>query len=375
VQKSFVNEDEYKNGFSPIDLFNVNVMGFQTHRDFFAVDFDKSVIIKRIEDLLNDKISNEEIKNIYFLTETNSWKLSKTRAAIKADNNWKTKIVPCGYRPFDTRYCFYSQYIVDRPRKEILENILNKDNYILGIGRQGSAVGGMDWCLAYVSKHPVDANIYRRGGINLFPLYLYPDENSFDKDEKRRPNLNSSIVQEVANKTGLIFMEEKDGTENSFAPVDLLDYIYAVLYSNNYRRKYAEYLKIDFPRMPYPESAEQFQKLASIGSLLRNLHLMEDVNPAMDTADFPVPGTNEIEALNYKEGKVYVNKQQYFENVPLETWGYYIGGYQPAQKWLKDRKGRVLSFEDIEHYQKIITVLKMTIDLQAQIDEISLFQE
>jgi hypothetical protein len=88
----------------------------------------------------------------------------------------------------------------------------------------------------------------------------------------------------------------------------------------------------------------------------------------MDTADFPVPGTNEIETLNYKEGKVYVNKQQYFENVPLETWGYYIGGYQPAQKWLKDRKGRVLSFEDIEHYQKIITVLKMTIDLQAQID-------
>jgi predicted helicase len=370
VQKSFVNEDEYKNWFSPVDLFGVNVMGFQTHRDFFAIDFDKSVVIKRIEDLLDDKISDDEIKNTYSLVESDSWKLSKARAAIQADKNWKNKIVPCDYRPFDTRYCFYSQYIVDRPRKEILQNVLNMDNYILGIGRQGSAVGGMDWCLAYVSKYPVDANIYRRGGINLFPLYLYPDKNSFDKDEKRRPNLNPSIVQEIAARTGLIFTKEKDDTENTFAPIDLLDYIYAVLYSNNYRATYREFLKIDFPRIPYPENAEQFQKLASIGSLLRNLHLMENVSPAMDTADFPVAGTNKIEAVNYKAEKVYVNKHQYFQNISPEIWGYYIGGYQPAEKWLKDRKGRVLSFEDIEHYQKIITVLRTTIELQAQIDEV-----
>jgi predicted helicase len=345
-------------------------MGFQTHRDFFAIDFDKSVIIKRIEDLLDDKISNEEIKSTYFLTETNSWNLSKIRTAIKVDKKWKTKIVPCVYRPFDTRHCFYSQFIVDRPRKELLQNVLNKDNYILGVGRQGSVVGGMDWCLAYVSKYPVDANIFRRGGINLFPLYLYPDENSFDKDEKRRPNLNPSIVQEIADKIGLIFIDEKDDTENTFAPIDLLDYIYAVLYSNNYRTKYRGFLKIDFPRIPYPENVEQFQKLASLGSLLRSLHLLENISPALTIADFPVPGTNEIETIKYKEGKIYINKQQYFENVSLETWGYYIGGYQPAQKWLKDHKGRVLSFEDIEHYQKIITVLKRTMELQVQIDEV-----
>jgi predicted helicase len=116
----------------------------------------------------------------------------------------------------------------------------------------------------------------------------------------------------------LIFTEEKDNTDNSFAPIDLLDYIYAVLYSNNYRVKYAEYLKIDFPRIPYPENADQFQKLAFIGSLLRNFHLMENVSPAMDIADFPVAGTNEIETVNYKENKVYVNKHQYFKNVPRE---------------------------------------------------------
>jgi predicted helicase len=146
--------------------------------------------------------------------------------------------------------------------------------------------------------------------------------------------------------------------------------MYAVLYSNNYRAKYREFLKIDFPRVPYPENAEQFHQLAAIGSLLRGLHVMENVSPAPDTADFPVAGTNEVETVNYKAQNVYVNKLQYFENVPLEAWEYYIGGYQPAQKWLKDRKGRVLSFEDIEHYQKIITVLKMTRELQAQIDAI-----
>jgi predicted helicase len=370
VKKCFTNEDEYKNWFGPVDLFNVNVMGFQTHRDFFAIDFDKSAIKERTEDFRNEKMSDEEIRLKYELSDNRDWKLTTARFSIKKDNRWKDKIIECEYRPFDRRYCYFSYVTMDYPRKELLQNILNKDNYLLGIGRQGSAVGGMGWCLAYVSKYPVDANIYRRGGINLFPLYLYPDENSLDKSEKRRPNLNPSIIQEIADKTGLAFTEEKDNTENAFAPIDLLDYIYAVLYSNNYRTKYKEFLKIDFPRIPYPENAEQFQKLISIGSLLRNLHLMENVSPAMDTADFPVAGTNEIETINYRTEKVYVNKHQYFQNISPEIWGYYIGGYQPAEKWLKDRKGRVLSFEDIEHYQKIITVLKMTIELQAQIDEI-----
>jgi predicted helicase len=179
----------------------------------------------------------------------------------------------------------------------------------------------------------------------IFPLYLYP----FDDSNERTPNLNKDIVSTFAEKTGLAFTAEKQNAENTFAPIDILDYIYAVLYSNNYRTKYKEFLKIDFPRMPYPKNAEKFQKLAVIGSMLRNLHLLENVSPAMDIAGFPIAGTNEVEAVKYKEGKVYINKTQYFDSIPLETWEYYIGGYKPAEKWLKDRKGRVLSFDDIEH--------------------------
>jgi predicted helicase len=189
-----------------------------------------------------------------------------------------------------------------------------------------------------------------------------------DEIEKRRPNLNDEIVQIIAQNTGLQFTNEKTEDDKTFAPIDLLDYIYAVLHSPAYRTKYKELLKIDFPRIPYSESAEQFCRLAAIGSVLRKLHLMENVSPAYDKATFPIAGSNEIATLKYEKGKVFINKTQYFDKVPLEAWDFYIGGYQPAQKWLKDRKGRTLVFDEIEHYRKIITVLALTLDLQKQID-------
>jgi predicted helicase len=246
-----------------------------------------------------------------------------------------------------------------------MRHFINHENAGLVAARQ---FGGKNHFIAFITRTLIEISSQPFAPYTVFPLYLYPDENSFDKDEPRRPNLNIDIVKEIARKTGLAFTAEKQDDAAAFAPIDLLDYIYAVLYSNSYRAKYREFLKIDFPRVPCPENAERFQKLIFIGSMLRGLHLMENVSPAMGIADFPVTGTNKIETLNYKEKNVYVNKQQYFANVPLEAWEYYIGGYQPAQKWLKDRKGRVLSFDDIEHYQKIITVLKMTMELQAQID-------
>jgi predicted helicase len=224
--------------------------------------------------------------------------------------------------------------------------------------------------LIFITSQLTDNNVYYRGGGVVCPLFLYPDKNVLDATEKRHPNLNTAIVQTIAEKIKLQFTHEKEDTENTFAPIDLLDYIYAVLYSNNYRIKYAEYLKIDFPRIPYPQNAEQFYELSAIGSILRNLHLMENVSPALDLADFPVIDSNEIETLHYKDRKVFINKTQYFSDVPLEAWEYYIGGYQPAQKWLKDRKGRVLTFDDIEHYRKIIFVLITTIKIQRQIDEV-----
>ena len=121
--------------------------------------------------------------------------------------------------------------------------------------------------------------------------------------------------------------------------------------------------------MPYPENAERFGALAALGGKLRRLHLMDGVEPQEDMANFPITGSNEVETPKYVDNKVFINDTQYFEHVPPEAWNFYIGGYQPAQKWLKDRKGRTLGYEDIRHYQRIVRVLKETGDVMREVDE------
>jgi predicted helicase len=147
-----------------------------------------------------------------------------------------------------------------------------------------------------------------------------------------------------------------------------LDYIYAVLHSPTYREQYKEFLKIDFPRVPYPDDVKTFWKLVKLGGKLRQLHLMEGVEPQQGLADYNVAGSNVVEKQEYTNGKVYINDMQFFDHVPAEVWNFYIGGYQPAQKWLKDRKGKMLNFNDIQHYRKIVSVLKETIDVMHEVD-------
>src|SRR5690606_2596089 len=171
--------------------------------------------------------------------------------------------------------------------------------------------------------------------------------------------------------------------ENTFAPIDILDYIYAVLHSPSYREKYKEFLKIDFPRVPYPTDASVFWQLVALGSQLRKIHLLESPKVEQYITTYPEGGDNIITRKLSKNspgfvpndndpatGRVWINDQQYFDKVPLVAWEFYIGGYQPAQKWLKDRVGRELSFEDILHYQKIIVALTETERLMGEVDEV-----
>jgi very-short-patch-repair endonuclease len=167
--------------------------------------------------------------------------------------------------------------------------------------------------------------------------------------------------------------------EGELCPEQIFDYVYAVLHSPSYREKYKEFLKIDFPRIPYPKNAEQFEKLVAFGERLRHLHLMEFppllwIGAGGEVANFPKSGNNRVEnsftqkSNDYHDCKVWINDAQYFDNVPSEAWNFYIGGYQPAQKWLKDRKGRTLTYEDIEHYRKIIFALNETDRIMNEID-------
>jgi predicted helicase len=306
------------------------------------------------------------------------WSVAGARKDLILDNNGSktadfNKIVKIDYRPFDTRYTYYtgrSKGFHCRPRSDIMRHFIVGGNIGLVTVKRQPIHNAASYY--FVSSLMVSNGYIRSDSVSIdsvFPLYLYNADNS----DERVPNLNEAVIAAFSKMTGLSFTAEKTGSDNLFSPIDLLDYIYAVLYSNNYRAKYREFLKIDFPRVPYPENAEQFNKLTALGAMLRGLHLLENVSPIMNLANFPIAGTNKTETVKYKEEKVYVNKTQYFDNVPTEIAEYYIGGYQPAQKWLKDRREKVLSFDDIEHYQKICAALKLTIELQAQIDEIGNF--
>lgn len=207
----------------------------------------------------------------------------------------------------------------------------------------------------------------------IFPLYQYPEkteQTTIDQGAERTPNLNIEIVGIIRDSLGLNFTNEKETTSGTFAPIDILDYIYAVLHCPTYREKYKEFLKIDFPRVSYPKDPETFWQLARLGGELRQIHLLESSVVGNFITHYPVGGSNLVEKVRYENGNAYINQVQYFANVPQVAWEFYIGGYQPAQKWLKDRKNHELGFDDILHYQKIIVALAQTDRLMKEIDKI-----
>jgi len=210
---------------------------------------------------------------------------------------------------------------------------------------------------------------------SIFPLYLYPETNvqqTIGQSTERQPNLNTEIVKQLADKLGLTFTNDKETTKDTFAPVDILDYIYAVLHSPTYREKYKEFLKIDFPRVPYPKDKKTFWQLVNLGSQIRQIHLLESPTVEKYITQYPIDGDNIVTKPKYQDGKVYINDTQYFNNVPQTAWEFYIGDYQPAQKWLKDRKNRKLEFDDILHYQKIIVALTETDRLMKELNKIDI---
>jgi len=237
----------------------------------------------------------------------------------------------------------------------------------------------------FVSNKIIDAHLVDNISY-FFPLYLYPEFSSelrlFPTGKHERiPNLNNLIIKKISENINLKFINEKEKNKNTFAPIDVFDYIYAVLHSTLYREKYNEFLKIDFPRIPYPSDKKIFWQLVEAGAELRSLHLLE--NPKLDKFITEYPklgdniitrtiGKNDFEIINEKKqiGRLWINDNQYFDKIPIIAWNFYIGGYQPAQKWLKDRKGMELSKNDIFHYQKIITSLYETNILANEIDKI-----
>ncbi|WFB61984.1 N-6 DNA methylase [Sphingobacterium sp. WM] len=351
-------------------LFTLNATGIKTERDDFVIKYTKIDVNQTIEDLKN--LDLETLRYKYQLKpDGRDWKLINAKNDVINSNFEKIKLQ---YRPFDIRYSIYtgnSKGFMAYPRHKIMKH-LAFDNiaFITTRLNRGLSTGYVFLSSVVLDLHLLDS---AADSLQTFPLYLYPDTNgqlSTDEHHGRVPNLNKEIVAEIAKRLGLMFTNEKEVTEGTFGPIDILDYIYAVLHSPAYREKYKEFLKVDFPRVPYPTDPTAFWQLVELGGQIRVLHLLESKKLEDLITSYPVGGNNIVGKSIFKDGKVYINETQYFDNVPQLAWNFYIGGYQPAQKWLKERKDRELDFDDVLHYQKMIVSLTETDRLMKEIDKV-----
>ena len=350
----WVSRDEkireaYIKGFSVNDLFPISSVGIVTARDGMSIQHTKA----DIETVVNDfqMLDAETLRLKYNLRkDTRDWKVYLAKEDV-IKNYSDEKFVPISYRPFDTQWTFYtgnSKGFHCMPRGDTMRHLLNGNNIALVTARSNK---NPETDHFFVSRNITEAKLGESSTQSaIFPLYIY------SRDESKILNLKKEIVAEIEKITGKV------------TPEDIFDYIYAVLHSPNYREKYKAFLKIDFPRVPYPKDAKSFKKLVSFGTELRALHLLESPKINKFITTYPLAGSDAVENLSYKNEKVIINAEQYFGNVPAIAWNFYIGGYQPAQKWLKDRKGRTLTNEDIEHYQKIIVALTETDRIMKEIE-------
>ena len=343
------------------EIFPENSVGIVTARDSFAVGFSEEVLRNRLNQFTNVTINDEIIENAYKLKSKKNWNLSEIRKKLSNKKSIQDCIKHIAYRPFDYRYIAYDHNLIERGRYDVMHNMLEENIGLLTTRFQFKKK--MVWTCAYISENIIDINLLQSPGTaQILPLYKYPNEMNKDlfshhKTEKE-PNISEAVFKELTSAYG------KKPT-----PEEILYYIYGVFYSSVYREKYAEFLKIDFPRVPFCSDYELFMKMGVLGKALADLHLLKSHELETPIAKYQGTGENDrIERVKYDEktGRIYINDEKYFEGIEPGVWHYHIGGYQVLYKYLKDRKGRIL--EDARRYCRIVTALQKTIVLQKEID-------
>ena len=347
-------------------------------------------------------LSSEDARTKYKLgADAQDWKVSLAQDDLAKSELNDSSVTSVQYRPFDIRYTYYtgtSRGFICRPRSEVMRHTLEGINYGLIFMRQVAL--HESYTHFGVSRSIVDNRaFYSNKGIMQFaPLYTYPSEQSIEQRlfqrGERQPNLAPAFTAELERRLSLRFISDGKGDlRETFGPEDVFHYIYAMFHSPTYRERYDQFLRADFPRVPLVDDAESFRVLAGLGAQLTGIHLLESSMLDKPAASFPVPGDNVIEkgypkyyapdetppgeTTPVEQGRVYISanakkgsKQgQYFNGIAPEVWEFRIGGYQPMDKWLKDRKGRELSFDDKTHYAKMAAALQETIRLMEEVDQ------
>lgn len=372
VPKNQDNQGEYQSAFPITEAMPEYVNGILTARDGFVIDFEDAPLKQRLNIFLDGKLSDAEVKNALDLSENYAWRVKDARTELRACIDWPKKLTNILYRPFDLRRIAYHRSVVWRTRTEVMRHMTSGGNIGLCTNRQ---VNG-EFRHVGVSRNIINdctLSLATKERTYLFPLWLYPDENTGDllNETHLRPNFSPRFLKAVATQLHLQ-QSGRHGLPAGLSPEDVFHYAYAVLHSPSYRSRYVEFLKIDFPRLPLTGSLELFRTLTKLGGELSALHLLESPKVDKHITEFIGSRNPEVEKASWSNHTVWVDKAQSigFKGVPEEVWNFHIGGYQVCAKWLKDRKGRTLSKDDIAHYQKIVVALSETIRLMAEIDKV-----
>lgn len=361
---------EYDQGWPVNEIFPVNSVGIVTARDHLTIHWTSQEVMDTVKDFAS--LDPETAREKYHLGEdVQDWKVELAQKDLRNSGLHERLMAPVLYRPFDMRYTYYSgqsRGFICRPRSEVMAHMLAGEN--LGLCASRSVETGK-WEHLFCTKSTIQHHTVSLKEVNyLFPLYLYHTVlGQIDKT----PNISPAFIKDLPGKVGLTFFPDGKGDlQTTMGPEDVFSYAYAVFYAPTYRQRYSEFLKGDFPRLPLTNNKALLKALVGLGSELVSLHLME--SPGLETfiTRFPVSGSQVVEGVSYEDKKrrVYINSEQYFEGISPEVWAFTIGGYQVCHKWLKDRKGRTLTFEDLHHYQKVIVALSETIRLMKEVDAV-----
>jgi predicted helicase len=342
--------------------------GFKTQQDEFAICFTRASIKQNVNFLLEPSTSESSLRARFTMCGTDQWSFIQARRELKSVD-WEALVCPCLYRPFDVRYTVLHRGVVSNPRTQVMRQFLKK-NLGMCVGRQGQAIPGA-WNIVFATRHPEDQNLFYRGGNTNFPLYWYADDDELGLNFEEKPNLSHTALVRISQDLRLQ-INAKTGLPAGLSAEDIFWYLYAILHSQSYRSRYSEFLKIDFPRIPLTQNIKLFRSLAGLGSKLTALHLLESSKPEKQAVTFEGGRCPEIEKVSWSTNTVWIDKSRTigFKGVKETVWNFEIGGYQVCEKWLKDRKERKLTMEDIEHYQSIVFAISETICLMEEIDNV-----
>jgi hypothetical protein len=356
-------EEKWEDYHQVKDVFNKYTSGVTTSRDNFVTDRNKESLANRIQSFIKSNLSLDLLKDTLQLRDTAKWNIKTAQELLKKKGFNENVIYPYNYRPFDKRWIYYDDILIERSRSPLMKMMI-KQNLGIVLMRE---IYSNNFNHSFITSDITDRNFYKQGQIAyIFPLWLYNVEG------KNQLFFSTQLESKTSNIKKEIIDLLSSSYKKSVSPEEIFYYIYAVLYSNIYRQKYLEFLKIDFPRIPFTKDYKLFKELSKIGKQLVDIHLLK-LEFFKDTSSrFEGDGNGLVKKVSYnsKEKRIYINETQYFTNVEPEIWNYFIGGYQVLNKWLKDRKGKYLTDEEIKTYIKIIEALKYTVEIQKEIDKL-----